>query len=148
MLPTNPIHELEVSRRQVLASTGSLVVGGSALAWLQSGPAAAAVDVRDLDIPQESVSSKDGTAESVTVQTACAYQYEVNQADTLEWRLMLASDEQSDFQAIDTVSESAAANSGSGQITLGGIVTDHPSYNLAIFSPGPRKSSSWAFPCA
>lgn len=130
-LPDSNIDSIDVSRRQLLLSSGSFVAGASALAWAGSSPAAA-VEAGQIDIPPTQVETPDGEVESVQATVGGSYQYSTNGADGVRFELRVAPPE-GEFAAIDSVAYDVQAASGSGQYTLSGSVLDHPDIGVGVF---------------
>lgn len=145
MLPDKPIQKIDVSRRQLLVSSGSFIAGASALAWAGTDRAAASTDIRDINIPPTSVETPDGGIESAGCTVVGDYQYNVNDADTTRLELLVAPPD-GEFQAIDTVESAVNTTSGSGQYTLNGSILDHDNITKDLFAVEPEKIKTVTFP--
>lgn len=138
---------VDVSRRQLLASSGSLLVGGSALVWYGSDRASAAVEATELDIPSVQRDTKDGTVEDVTAQVSGNYQWEVGNAATLRLRLVVApAPDSDDWQYIDETTNSITGKSGQGQYTLAGSLLQHGGLSASDFSADPEETVERTLP--
>lgn len=140
----SPFHDREVSRRQLLATTGTLAIGGTAALAAGTVPASASVE---LNIPDASRSGEDGSVADVVLDVTGAYQYEVNAATRVTLSLSVASGASADdWQAIDYIENSVATSSGAGQYELGGSVLSHPQYDAAEFSAEPEETNTVEVP--
>lgn len=145
MIPNKKLDSIDVSRRQVLMSSGSFIAGASALAWAGTDRAAAATDIRDVDIPPTSVETPDGSIDSIQATVVGDYQYSVNDADTTRLALLVAPPD-GEYQAIDTVESAVSTTSGSGQYTLTGSVLDHDNMDKSLFAVEPEQVKTVTFP--
>lgn len=132
---------VDVSRRQILASTGSLVVGGAAVSMATSQRASAATNVQSLDIPPAERESEDGAVSNVTLQVSGTYQFKVNAADTLAFELSVAPEvDSADWTTLDSFEDPAGATQAQGQYTMAGSVLDHPAIASSDFDAEPEET--------
>jgi hypothetical protein len=132
---------IDVSRRQLLASSGSLLVGGGALVWHGSDRARAAVEATQLDLPSVSRDTDDGTVDDVTAQVSGNYQWSAGNAATVRFRLVVAPAVDSDaWEFIDETTSSVSSQAGQGQYTLAGSLLQHSELAAADFSADPEET--------
>jgi hypothetical protein len=144
-LPDKPINTIDVSRRQLLATTGTVVAGGSAVVWQSTREATAAVNTTEIDIPTTTVESPDGEVDAVQATVTGNYEYEINDADTLTLELLVAPPEGS-FAPIDSVEESLSTMSGAGSYTLTGDVLAHNDITTELFYAAPEETTTVVLP--
>lgn len=130
----NQPFEPDVSKRQLLVSTGTFVAGGGIVAAMGSQPSKAAVQASELDIPPASHSGDDGSVSSLDLQVSGNYEFATDAADTLVLTLGVAPEGTENYAAIDKVDEPVSAASGAGQYSLAGSTLDHAALDAATFS--------------
>lgn len=142
MVP-RPFHsDRDVSRRQILLSTGAFLAGGGAVAALSSDRAQGSVTTRELSIPPAEYEGENGTVADLHLDAVGNYEFSVPEGDTLTLTLAVAPDDTDnpDYQPIDTSTESISTTSGAGQYTLSGSMLDHPALEAAQFSADPEET--------
>jgi hypothetical protein len=132
-VPTRP-SQLDVSRRQLLASGGTVLSAGGLIAVMGSRDARAQVNTTQLDIPDATHEGKDGSVTDLLLQVSGTYQYAAETVDAVELRLEVASPSETDHQAIASSSPSADRNRGNGEYSLSGSLLDHDELTADMFS--------------
>lgn len=132
----------------MLAGTGTLAVGGTALMAMGSEPARANVTISDdLEIPNANHSGKDGSVSDVVVNVSGSWSFSTNGAT--EYSLDLAVDsapDAGDWTSIDWTDDSALTNSTGGSYELSGSILDHPAWESADFSAGAEETNTTDVP--
>lgn len=121
------------------------MVGGSAVAWLGSDRAAAAVSTSQISIPPTSVETPDGDIDSIQATVTGQYQFQVNNADTMAMELRVAPPD-GEFGVIDSMEESVSTTSDAGGYTLSGSVLQHQNIGVDLFSVSPEETKTVTLP--
>lgn len=138
-VPTRP-SEIDVSRRQLLATTGTVASAGGLIAVLGSRPTQAAVTTQQLSIPDATHEGENGSVADLPLQVSGTYQFSVNRADALQLRLEVASPGNTDYQAVDSLDRTPQSTAGQGEYALSGSLLDHDALTADMFSADAEET--------
>jgi len=138
---------VKLSRRRVLALTGTTAVGGVALSQL-SQPAAAesSISFGSFTLPDKTV-YPDGTVQNVVLGVDVEYTWTANRTPTRYTVELLVGNTESDLVPIDSIEETDIAASTTKTDRLQGSLLDSPDYDLVNFDVsdgGEKQATVWA----
>jgi len=138
---------VKLSRRRVLALTGSMAVGGIALNEL-SQPAAAesSISFGDFVLPDKTV-YPDGTVQNVVLGVDVEYTWTANRQPTKYTVELLVGNTETDLTAIDSIEQTDIPASTTKTDRLHGSLLDSPDYELLncdVSDGGEKQATVWA----
>lgn len=145
MQPSIPRDQIDVPKRKLLLSMGSLLAGAGAVELTTSDRARAAVSTTDIDIPPTTVETPDGDIETITCEVTGNFEFATNNADQTRLDLRVAPPD-GEFATIDTTTQETGAATGSGSYSLSGSVLAHENISASLFAVEPEQTHTVSLP--
>lgn len=131
----------------MLAGTGTLAVGGTALMAIGSEPVRAEVTTGELDVPDAEHIGKDGSVEDIQLSVSGNWSFSTNGADAYSIDLAVAPAPETDnWQSIDWIDGNPLANSTGGTYELGGSILQHDAIEAGDFNADAAETTSRDIP--
>jgi len=138
---------VKLSRRRVVALTGSTIVGGAAISQLsQPAGAASSISYGEFNIADQTV-YPDGTVANVVLDVDVQYTWTANRTPTKYTVELLVGNTESEVVPIDSIEQTDIAASTTKTDQLQGSLLDSPDYELVNFDVsdgGEKQTTVWA----